>query len=82
MLLPALRSAFTIGRAYLPLANIGLDTVEYWLRSTPESIIPHLPEFLPLLGDYLHIAENTEAEKANEAKSKRTKHAYRVKGSK
>ena len=53
-LVPALQTSFRIGLRYLPLARVGLDALEHWLRVIPRQTIEgHLREILPPLNDYL-----------------------------
>lgn len=52
--MPALQTAFRIGLRYLPLARVGLDSLEHWLEVIPRQTIEgHLKEILPPLNDYL-----------------------------
>ena len=43
-----------MGRSYLPLAEQGLDTLELWRDTLPESVLkPYYPQILPYLDAYL-----------------------------
>ena len=45
---------FRLGRSYLPLAEQGLDALELWRDTLPESVLkPYYPEILPYLDAYL-----------------------------
>ena len=43
-----------MGRSYLPLAEQGLDALELWRDTLPESVLkPYYPQILPYLDAYL-----------------------------
>ncbi|BFZ03143.1 hypothetical protein BsWGS_06182 [Bradybaena similaris] len=53
-IIPAIKTTFTIGLSYLPLANVGLSALEYWCQHLPASVLePYYSEFLPCLDAYL-----------------------------
>ncbi|KAK0048622.1 DNA-dependent protein kinase catalytic subunit, partial [Biomphalaria pfeifferi] len=53
-IVPAIQTTFIMGLSYLPLANIGLDALQYWSDNLPASLIePYYAEILPYLDAYL-----------------------------
>ncbi len=54
-LVPALQMALRIGLSYYPLAIIGLNAIEYWLKTVPRDVTPELGNILPHLADYLTV---------------------------
>ena len=49
-----LQLTFRMGRSYLPLAEQGLDALELWRDTLPESVLkPYYPQILPYLDAYL-----------------------------
>ncbi|KAL9649605.1 hypothetical protein ABK040_003282 [Willaertia magna] len=56
-----LKLSFELGLSYLPLANVGLQALEHWLKVMPrnELIEKCLSEVLPLLNPYLMVNFST-----------------------
>ncbi|KAI8794714.1 DNA-dependent protein kinase catalytic subunit, partial [Biomphalaria glabrata] len=53
-IVPAIQTTFIMGLSYLPLANIGLDALQYWSDNLPASLIePYYAEIMPYLDAYL-----------------------------
>eukprot|EP01122_Echinamoeba_exundans_P008707 TRINITY_DN2938_c0_g1_i1.p1 TRINITY_DN2938_c0_g1~~TRINITY_DN2938_c0_g1_i1.p1 ORF type:complete len:1088 (+),score=237.19 TRINITY_DN2938_c0_g1_i1:85-3348(+) len=55
-LVAPLQTAFRLGLAYLPLCEIGLDALEYWLRVKRNDVLRALPKILPSLSEYLSMS--------------------------
>ncbi|KAG2383045.1 hypothetical protein C9374_005012 [Naegleria lovaniensis] len=55
-----LQLSFELGLSYLPLANIGLEAIEYWLKVLPRSELVEkcFPKVLPKLDPYLMVKHN------------------------
>ncbi len=50
----SLQCVFAVGRSYLPLAALGLETLSRWAHSLPPHVLhPHYPRLLPCLDAYL-----------------------------
>ncbi|KAM9308363.1 DNA-dependent protein kinase catalytic subunit [Gastrophryne carolinensis] len=59
--IPSLKSAFTMGLSCPPLADAGLDALEYWSSQIPaEKILPYYKDILPSLDGYLTYSSSTE----------------------
>ncbi|KAL8588519.1 hypothetical protein ACOMHN_043868 [Nucella lapillus] len=64
-IVPAIQMTFSMGLSYLPLAEIGLEALEWWSSSLPADVIAaHYPDILPSLDAYLQTAD-TGAEEVN-----------------
>lgn len=53
MVVPALLSTLSIGKSYLPAAEIGVSALERWQRAFPEKLEVSLPDIIPQLALYL-----------------------------
>ncbi|KAK7506702.1 hypothetical protein BaRGS_00002177 [Batillaria attramentaria] len=64
-IVPAIQLTFSMGLSYLPLAQIGLDALEWWSHTLPaEVIVPYYPQILPCLDSYLKTADTGAEEVA------------------
>lgn len=54
---PCLVRAFTMGRSFLPLTDIGLSALESWHSEQPNELQSVLHLILPILNPYLYIAK-------------------------
>jgi DNA-dependent protein kinase catalytic subunit len=53
-----LQLTFTMGLSYLPLAQVGLDALEWWSQVLPADIISlYYPDILPCLDMYLKTSD-------------------------
>lgn len=52
-MVPALLSTLSIGKSYLPAAEIGVSALERWQRAFPAELQRALPDIVPLLKLYL-----------------------------
>lgn len=51
-----------MGLSYLPLAQIGLEALEWWSQSLPAEVMaPHYADILPCLDSYLKTSDKGRA---------------------
>jgi len=70
MLVSPLQLALKIGLSYLPLANIALNSLEYWLSVIPDMVIPELPKILPALNDWISLNSKLESTEEQHTKGR------------
>ncbi|KAG9478931.1 hypothetical protein GDO78_012545 [Eleutherodactylus coqui] len=59
--IPSLQTAFKLGLSFPPLADAGLDALEYWSSRIPPGIMePYYNDILPSLDGYLTDTSSTE----------------------
>jgi len=82
LFIPSLQTTLKLGLGHSSLANVALDTIEYWFREKKEKIIEELPRVLPYLNDYLHAQALKETSFDREEREKLIKAGMTVENEK